>query len=68
MNASVALRASTEPAQVRCHTFDTMCIGSVEIDGLTVQSQDPALLDALGAAFILAATQLADAKAKAAKA
>ena len=62
MIGQVVLSTYTDPAEVRCHTYTIgPPIGSVEFDGVRVQSQDPALLDALGAAFILAATQLADA-------
>ena len=62
MIASCVLMASTPAATVRVHTFGAGSpIGAVTADGVTFQAQDPALLDALGAAFILAATQLGDA-------
>ena len=62
MRAFIYLMQHTEPADVRCHAGR---FGSVTIDGVSIEAEDPALLDALGAAFILAATQLADEKAKA---
>lgn len=62
MKAYIDLTEHTAPAEVRCHAGR---FGSVTIDGVSIESDDPALLDALGAAFILAATQLADAIAKA---
>ena len=66
MMAQVVLTVDVRPAEVRCHTYlEGPPIGSVEIDGMRVQSYEPTLLDALGAAFHHAATQLADAIAEA---
>lgn len=66
MKAYIVLTNRTDPPEVHInrHVPDQP-IGVVSIDGLDIQSVDPDRLDALGAAFILAATQLADAKAKA---
>ena len=67
MMGQVVLNDATTPAKARCHTYTTSSpIGSVDFDGMVVQSQDPALLAELGAAFLLAAEMLANSIAEAA--
>ena len=58
MKGYITLTEHTAPAEVRWHGS---IFAGVVIDDVSIQSEDPALLDALGAAFILAATQLGDA-------
>ena len=67
MMAQVVLTADTKPAEVRCHIYpdEGPPIGTVEIDGLRVQSYDPVRLANLGTAFLRAAKLLDDAIAEA---